>query len=347
MKIEMKHGAGGEAMESLIKEGILKNLSIAETEVSLDALDDASVINGTVFSTDSYTVKPIFFPGGDIGKLAVSGTINDVSALGAKPIALSAGMIVEEGLDMDDFERIVKSMGEISRKAGVPIITGDTKVVEKGSAERIFINTSGIGIRHPLLDENIRKAEKSRKLGSRWLLDSNLADGDIIISSGHIGDHGIAILSSREGYGFESKLESDVQPLNGMLERALEVGGIVAVKDPTRGGLSNALNEWREKSGIGIFIDEEKLPIREEVNSACELLGIDPLDLGNEGKYIIAAVPEMAEEVLGALRSTKEGRYAEIIGRATKEFEYVVMETSVGGRRIVEPPIGDPVPRIC
>ncbi len=347
MKIEMKHGAGGEAMESLIKNGILKNLNIAETEVSLDALDDASVINGTVFSTDSYTVKPIFFPGGDIGKLAVSGTVNDVSALGAKPIALSAGMIVEEGLDMDDFERIVKSMGETSKKAGVPIITGDTKVVEKGSAERMFINTSGIGIRHPLLDENINKAEKSRKVRSRWLLDSNLADGDIIISSGYIGDHGIAILSSREGYGFESKLESDVQPLNGMLERALEVGGIVAVKDPTRGGLSNALNEWREKSGIGIFIDEEKLPIREEVNSACELLGIDPLDLGNEGKYVMAVVPEKGEEVLEVLRSTKEGRDAEIIGRATKEFEYVVMETSVGGRRIVEPPIGDPVPRIC
>lgn len=347
MKIEMRHGAGGEAMEALIKDRILKHLNIAETEVPLSALDDASVIDGTVFSTDSYTVKPIFFPGGDIGRLAVSGTINDISALGAKPVSLSAGMIVEEGLEMEDFERIVESMGRTSEEAGVPIITGDTKVVEKGSAEKIFINTSGMGIRHPFLDRNLKEAEKSRKLRYRWLTDSNIADGDVIISSGYIGDHGVAILSSREGYGFESSLKSDVAPLNRMLERALEIGGIVSAKDPTRGGVSNALNEWREKSGTGIVIHEEKLPLREEVVSACELLGIDPLDLGNEGKYLIAVVPDKAEDVLDALRSTREGKNAEIIGYATSETEYVVLETSVGGRRIIEPPIGDPVPRIC
>ncbi len=347
MKIEMRHGAGGEAMESLIKDKILSRLSWADAEVPLSALDDASVIEDIVFSTDSYTVKPIFFPGGDIGRLAVSGTVNDVSAVGGLPIAISLGMIVEEGLDMEDFERVMESIGKTSKEAGVPVITGDTKVVEKGSAEMMFINTSGIGRRHPLLDENLRIAEKGGKSRGKWLLDSNIRDGDVIIVSGYIADHGVAVLSGREGYGFEGDVKSDVAPLNGMLGKALEVGGVVAVKDPTRGGVSNALNEWSEKSGIGMIIEESRLPIRKEIDAACELLGIDPLDLGNEGKYIMAVVPEMAEDVLDAIRSTPEGRNAKIIGKAVKGSEYVVLQTSVGGKRIVEPPIGDPVPRIC
>ena len=347
MKIEMRHGAGGEAMESLIKDRILTKLAWYESEVPLEALDDASVVDDIVFSTDSYTVHPIFFPGGDIGRLAVSGTVNDIGALGGKPLALSLGMIVEEGLEMGDFERIVESIGLASREAGVPVITGDTKVVEKGSAERMFINTSGIGRRHPLLDENLRIAEKGGKKRGRWLLDSNIRPGDVIIVSGYVGDHGVAVLSSREGYGFEGDVKSDVAPLNHMLDAALEVGGIVAVKDPTRGGVSNSLNEWAEKSGTGILVRENDIPVRDEVDAACELLGIDVLDLGNEGKYLMAVVPETAENVLEALRSTPEGRDARIIGEAVPDTEYVVLQTSVGGKRILEPPIGDPVPRIC
>ena len=344
--IEKRFGAGGEAMEKFIKSRILRYLSVDEGEIPLKFLDDSSVINNIVFSTDSYTVDPIFFPGGDIGKLAVSGTINDISMVGGKAIAISSAIVVEEGFSGDDFEKIMESMGKVSREAGVPIITGDLKVVEKGGVKHIVITTSGIGIRHEKLDENLRVARKYRDLKYDWLVDKNIGEGDVIIVSGYIGDHGIAVLSQREGYGFETDIESDVKPLNRMVDKILEVGGIVAMKDPTRGGLSEVLNEWVEKSGFGIEIDEEKIPVRESVKAACELLGIDPLEIGNEGKAVIAVVKDMAEDVLSALRETPEGKDAAIIGRVTRG-KYVVMRTVVGGRRIVERPIGDPVPRIC
>ncbi len=344
--IEKRFGAGGEAMEEFIKSRILRYLSVDEGEIPLKFLDDSSVMNNIVFSTDSYTVDPIFFPGGDIGKLAVSGTINDISMVGGRAIALSSAIVVEEGFSGDDFEKIMESMGNVSREAGVPVITGDLKVVEKRGVKNIIITTSGIGIRHEKLDENLRVARKYRDVKYDWLVDKNIGEGDVIIVSGYIGDHGIAVLSQREGYGFETDIESDVKPLNRMVDKILEVGGIVAMKDPTRGGLSEVLNEWVEKSGLGIEIDEEKIPVRESVKAACELLGVDPLEIGNEGKAVIAVVKEMAEDVLSALRETPEGKDAEVIGRVTKG-KYVVMKTVVGGRRIVERPIGDPVPRIC
>jgi len=346
-KITLAHGAGGSIMQKLIKEYILKTLGGSNFEVPLEALDDSAVVDGVVLKSDSHTVKPLFFPGGDIGRLAISGTVNDIAVMGAEPIALAAGFILEEGFPISDFKKILESMKETCKEAGVYVVTGDTKVLEKGSLDKFIINTSGIGRRTKLLDKNFEEVKKYREISSRWLLDSNLRDGDKIIVSGTIGDHGLAILSFREGYSFSNKIVSDVAPLNKVIMKILEVGGIVSMKDPTRGGLANALNEWSEKSRVGILVYEEQIPIREDVRSACEMLGIDPLEVGNEGKIIIGVVKEKAEEVLEVLRKTKEGKDAQIIGEVRKDFEGVVLETVVGGKRIIPPPVGDPVPRIC
>ncbi|WXG42592.1 MAG: hydrogenase expression/formation protein HypE [Promethearchaeati archaeon SRVP18_Atabeyarchaeia-1] len=346
--ITMSHGAGGSVMQELIKSYILKYLGGSNAEVPLEALDDSGVVDGIVLKSDSHTVKPLFFPGGDIGRLSISGTVNDIAVMGAEPIALAAGLILEEGFPIKDLERILKSMGETCKEAGVSVITGDTKVVEKGSLEKCVINTSGVGRRSRFLDRNIEIAKKYRpSFDSRWLLDSNIRDGDKIIVSGTMGDHGIAILSFREGYGFESEVKSDVRPLNKLTEKLLQVGGVVKMKDPTRGGLANLLNEWSEKSDTGIIVRQEDIPISEGVRTACEMLGLDPLEIGNEGKIAIAVVAQKAEEVLQALKRTDEGRNAAIIGEATKSYSQVVIETTVGGKRILPPPAGDPVPRIC
>ena len=345
----MTHGAGGAVMNDLIKRYILRYLGGSNAEVPLEALDDAAVIDDIVLKSDSHAVKPLFFPGGDIGRLAVTGTVNDIAVLGGEPVALTSGFVLEEGLAIADFERIVRSMGETCKEAGVYVITGDTKVVEKGALEGCVINTSGIGRRNQALEHNILVVKKHRpQFSSRWLLDSNLRSGDKIILSGTIGDHGLAVLSSREGYGFGSQIVSDVAPLNNVIQRLLgESGGIVAMKDPTRGGLSNALNEWSDKSKVGILAVEENIPIREDVRSACEMLGIDPLEVGNEGKVIIGVIAEKAEKVLETLKETKEGKNAEIIGEATSQFKEVALQTVVGGKRVLTPPIGDPIPRIC
>jgi len=346
-RISLGHGAGGTLMQGLIKDVILRNLGGSGVEVPLEALDDSAVVDGIVLKSDSHTVKPLFFPGGDIGRLAVSGTVNDIAVMGAEPVALASGFILEEGFPMDDFERIVVSMGKTCQEVGVHVVTGDTKVVEKGALDKFVINTSGIGRRSEALDHNLAEVRKYRQLDARWLLDSNLRDGDKIIVSGTMGDHGIAILSSREGYNFGSEVKSDVAPLNKLTIRLLHVGGIVKMKDPTRGGLANTLNEWSEKSRTGIIVYEDDIPIREGVKSACDMLGLSPLEIGNEGKIVIGIVPQKADEILSSLRDCKEGRDAMIIGEATSEFREVVIETSVGGRRILAPPIGDPVPRIC
>jgi len=348
-KIKLAHGAGGELMDSLIKENILKHFKQKHSsiEVSLEMLDDAAVIDDIVFSTDSHTVSPLIFPGGDIGSLAVCGTINDVSVLGAKPLALSAGFIIEEGFSMEIFEKIVKSMALSAEKADVPIITGDTKVVEKGALQEFMINTSGIGKRTSLLDKNIKEVKRHRIFKNRWLLDSNLRDGDVIIVSGNLGEHGIALLSFREGYGFETRIKSDIAPLNGLMGKILEEGGVVSAKDPTRGGLSNTVNEFSEKSKVGIILNEENIPIPDGVRSACDMLGIDPLEIGNEGKVVLGVVKEKADDLLKSLRRHQFGKNAAIIGEATKKIKGVILETTVGGRRILHKPLGDPVPRIC
>ena len=346
-RITMVHGAGGTVMHDLIKRYVLRYLGGSGAEVPLEALDDSAVIGGIVLKSDSHAVKPLFFPGGDIGRLAVAGTINDIAVMGAEPMALTSGFVLEEGLPIPDFERILVSMRETCREAGVYIITGDTKVVEKGSLGGCVINTSGIGKRNDALERNIAEVKRHRSFEARWILDSNLREGDKIIVSGTLGDHGLAVLSAQEGYGFGSRIASDLTPLNKLIMQLLNVGGIVAMKDPTRGGLSNALNEWSEKSKVGILIEEERIPIRGDVKAACEMLGIDPLEVGNEGKVVIGVVPQKAEEVLEALKETKEGKEAQIIGEATRQFNEVVLETIVGGKRILAPPIGDPIPRIC
>ena len=348
--ITMLHGAGGTVMHDLVKNYIVKYLGgIAKAEVSLEAMDDAAVVNDIVFKSDSHAVKPIFFPGGDIGRLSISGTVNDISMLGAQPIALASGFILEEGLAMEDLERILTSMRQTCIEADVGIVTGDTKVVEKGTLGGCVMNVSGMGKRTPELEHNLAVVKKYRDdFTERWMLDSNLCVGDKIILSGTIGDHGLAVLSAQEGLKFGSQIRSDVKPLNKLIQRLLdEVGGIVSMKDPTRGGLADCLHEYTEKSKIGIQIQEEKVPIREDVRAACEMLGLDPLEVGNEGKIVIGAVPQRAEEILSFLQSTLEGKDAQIIGEVTAEFSGVAMQTVVGGRRIIARPVGDPVPRIC
>lgn len=337
MKITLAHGAGGELMNQLISQVIvahIKNRSAGG--VGLDELDDGASIpvgdKEIVISTDAHTIKPIFFPGGDIGRLAVCGTINDVAMMGAKPVAITSAIVVEEGFLSEDLEKIISSMDEIARAANIAIIAGDTKVMERGALDKIVITTTGVGI-----------AEKGRVVK-----DSGLQDGDKIILTGSIGDHGIALMSFREGFGFETTLQSDIAPLWSMVEKALAVGGITAMKDPTRGGLASALNEWAKKNNLGIVVQENKIPLKKEVVAASEMLGIDPLTVANEGKAIIAVKPEKAEEVLEAVRETKLGKDAQIIGEVTNNYnKKVILKTVVGGRRIMQPPIGDPVPRVC
>jgi hydrogenase expression/formation protein HypE len=348
-KIKLADGAGGQLMDKLIKQKILKYFGKMSTsaEIPLSMLDDSAVIDDIVFTTDSHTVQPIIFPGGDLGSLAVAGTVNDVSVMGAKPIALSSGFIVEEGLPVEKFEIIVNSMSKVSKEANVPIVTGDTKVVEKGAIQEFMINTSGIGKRTNLLDYNLKEVNRYRNFDKRWLLDSNLKKDDVIILSGNIGEHGIALMSFREGYGFETKIKSDIAAINGLMEKVLTVGGIVSSKDPTRGGLSNTVNEFSEKSNVGIVLEEDSIPIPTGVRSACDMLGIDPLEIGNEGKVVLGVVKEKAEEVLKEIKKHPLGKNAAIIGLATDEIKGVVLKTTVGGKRNLHKPIGDPVPRIC
>jgi hydrogenase expression/formation protein HypE len=348
-RIKLAQGAGGQMMDKLIKEKILKYFEklSKSVEIPLSMLDDSAVIDNIVFSTDSHTVQPIIFPGGDLGSLAVAGTVNDIAVMGAKPIALSAGFIIEEGLSIDTFEKIVRSMGEVANEAEVPIITGDTKVVENGAIQEFMINTSGIGKRTSFLEKNIDIVKKFRIFNQRWLLDSNLKNGDKIIISGNIGEHGVALMSFREGYGFDTQIKSDIAPINGLFEKALIVGGIVSAKDPTRGGLANTVNEFSEKSKVGIIIEEEVIPIPRGVRSACDMLGIDPLEIGNEGKVVISVVKEKADEVLAEIKKHPLGKNAAIIGEATDKIKGVVLKTTVGGNRNLHKPVGDPVPRIC
>jgi len=361
--IKLEHGAGGEGMHELLKL-VLGYFNFTNTsnksekwakaviDVPLEALDDSAVVDNIVFTTDSHTVKPLFFPGGDIGSLSIAGTVNDIAVIGAEPLCLSVAFVIEEGFPISDFERILESMKKTCDDAEVAVVTGDTKVLERGAVERIIVNTSAIGRRTEALEKNMKEVRRYRELAGNWLIDSNLRDGDIIIVSGYLGDHGIALLSFREGFEFDTELQSDIAPLNRTIREVLNVGGVVAMKDPTRGGLANSLNEFSRKSDVGILIEEDKIPVRESVRNACELLGIDPLEIGNEGKLVMGVVKEKAIDLLHALRRTEHGKDAAIIGSAmeklgAKKLKGVVMKTRVGGMRIVETPIGDPVPRIC
>jgi hydrogenase expression/formation protein HypE len=333
-------------MQEFLSKHILPHFPVTVTDVPLSSLDDSAVVDGIVFTTDAHTVKPLFFPGGDIGSLSVAGTVNDISVIGGRPLALSLAVILEEGLDIDIVDRAMMSVGKTAAACGVPVVTGDTKVMESGAIDKMVMVTSAVGKRSEHLGHNFSVASGYRKVDSEWLTDDNIRSGDAIIVSGTLGDHGVSLLSFREGYGFESTVRSDVAPLNGLIEKVLRKGGAVTMKDPTRGGLANTLNEWSSKSKIGIELTEERIPLKDAVVNACDLLGIDPLSIGNEGKVVIACVPEMADEILKVLRSDPSGKDADIIGYAAAG-KRVVVRTTVGGKRILEPPTGDPVPRIC
>jgi hydrogenase expression/formation protein HypE len=347
-KITLKQGAGGQAMDELIKHHILTRFqNQGSATVPLTMLEDGAVVDDIVFSTDSHTVQPLIFPGGDLGSLSVCGTINDVAVMGAQPLALSAGFLLEEGLSVDIFETIVESMGTTAENANVPIITGDTKVVEKNALQQFMINTSGIGKKHRFLADNFKEVNRYHPCKQEWLLDSNLKPGDTILLSGNIAEHGIALLSFREGYGFKTKVKSDVAPVHDIIAKTLKVGGVVSAKDPTRGGLANMINEWAEKSGYGIVLDEERIPIPQGVQAACDMLGLNALEIGNEGKVVLGVVEEKANDVLKEMKKHPLGKNAAIIGTVSDKIKGVVMDTAVGGRRIVHKPLGDPVPRIC
>ena len=304
----------------------------------LQRLDDQAVleINGVrlAFSTDSFVVDPIFFPGGNIGELAVNGTINDVCMSGAKPLFLSVSFILEEGFSLAELQTVVNSMQLAAKKAGVVVVTGDTKVVNKGKGDKLYISTAGLGvIEHPFS-----------------ITARNLQPGDAILLSGSIGDHGIAILSKREGLAFEAPIVSDTIALNSLVETIIEAGGssVHAMRDPTRGGVAANLNEWAMASDVGIRIYENRIPIKSPVASACELLGLDPLLIANEGKLLAAVGKEKAGDVLASMRAHKDGKKAVIIGEVVAERPGMVsMQTRIGGWRIVDMPVGEQLPRIC
>lgn len=332
-KILLDHGSGGRISHRLTTDMLLPvfdNPILAE-------LNDGAIfeVNGQrlAFSTDSYTVDPIFFPGGNIGDLAINGTVNDIAMCGANPLYLSVGLIIEEGFAAADLAKIVNQMGAAARMAGVTVVTGDTKVVPKGAVDRIFINTSGIG----LIPQHIDVASH------------NAAAGDRIILSGTIADHGITVLTQREGLSFKSALKSDTAPLNHMVQEMFAVSGNVHVlRDPTRGGVGTALNEIAEKSEIGIKIREDRIPLKKEVGGACELLGFDPLYLANEGKLLAFVPAEDAAAVLAAVTANPYGRDAAVIGEVVADHAgKVVMETRIGGERIVDMLAGEQLPRIC
>lgn len=332
-EILMGHGSGGKLSAQLIENLILPAFRNPELEL----LDDQAVIslNGSrlAFTTDSYVVTPIFFPGGDIGELAVNGTVNDLAMGGARPVYLSLAFILEEGLPLSDLERVVESVRRAAERAGVRIVTGDTKVVGKGSGDKIFINTSGIGVVPAGIE----------------LSSSRIRPGDAILLSGTIGDHGIAILSQREGLELEGELLSDIAPLHELAATALRAcPGIHAMRDPTRGGLAATLVEFASRRHLGIEVDETSIPMRDTVRGACEILGLDPLLVANEGKLVAFVPPEQSERVLEAMRNHPLGRDAARIGRVTQSHPgFVILKTPVGGERVLDLPFGEALPRIC
>jgi len=331
-RILLAHGSGGQLMHDLIKKSFVSTLG----NPILEKLDDSAVFDlkgRLAFTTDSYVVSPIFFPGGDIGKLAVCGTVNDLSMTGATPLYLSLSFIIEEGLLLTDLEKIVASIHEAAIEAGVKIVTGDTKVVNKGNADKLFINTSGVGVVPRGVD----------------ISGGNARPGDKVIVSGTLGDHGMAVLSQREGIRFQVPVPSDCAPLNKMVAEMLATGAeIHCLRDPTRGGLATTLNEFAQQSRVGIRLDELSLPVNPAVLGACELLGFDPLYVANEGKLVAVVAPDDADRVLAAMRKNKYGQKAVIIGEVTQEHPgRVVLKTRLGASRIVDVLVGELLPRIC
>ncbi len=333
-QIVMGHGAGGRMSHQLIQKAFIS----AFDNPALRAGDDAARLESNLhenlaISTDAHVVFPLFFPGGDIGRLAVCGTINDVAMLGANPLYLTAGFILEEGLPMETLQRVVTSMKSAADEAGVQIVAGDTKVVQKGKADGLYITTAGVGMIRTGLTVGGAQAKV----------------GDDIILSGSIGDHGIAVLGARGELGFQSAIQSDVAPLNHLIDAILDASHNVHVlRDPTRGGLATTLNEIATQSNVGILLDEETIPVHPEVGAACEMLGFDPLYIANEGKLVAIVAREDAESVLKAMRSTRYGEDAVVIGKVTADPRgRVLLKTALGSTRIVDMLAGEMLPRIC
>ena len=332
-KILLAHGGGGILSNQLIQKIFFSQF---DNEL-LNVQHDSAMfnINGVrlAFTTDSYVVQPIFFPGGNIGDLAVNGTVNDLAVSGAKPLYISVGFIIEEGFEIEELWRIVLSMKQAAEKAGVKIVTGDTKVVNKGKGDKIFINTSGIGTIETGID----------------ISPINVQPGDVIILNGKIAEHGIAILSAREGLEFETTIKSDTAALNDLIDRILKTSKKINVmRDPTRGGLASALNEIANKGNVGIAIEEDKILISEEVKGACEILGLDPLYIANEGKVLVFVPKDDADKVLNAMKNHPLGKESSIIGSVTAENKnLVIMKTMIGSSRIVDMISGEQLPRIC
>ncbi len=330
--IKISHGGGGLIMHRLLNEEIIPVLSDRAQTV----LEDAAVLDAPgaklAFTTDSYVVNPLFFPGGDIGKLAICGTVNDLSMRGAKPLWISVGLIIEEGFSIADLRKILKSAKKAAEEAGVAIVAGDTKVVERGKADGLFINTSGVGV---IREEPLISVAKAKP-------------GDALIINGTIGDHGIAIVTYRETFPFKVSVESDCAPLSSLVETMLASGEVHALRDPTRGGLASALNEIADASKCSIEIWEESIPVRDEVRGICEVLGLDPLGVANEGKVLAAVKSEDAEEIVSKMRSQKYGSDSCVIGKVLEGPPGEVrLATSIGSRRILTMPSGEQLPRIC
>lgn len=336
--ITLSHGSGGKAMRDLIEDLFLGGfdnaiLATLEDQARVDLAALAAAGDRLALTTDSYVVDPLFFPGGDIGALAVNGTVNDLAVGGARPLYLTCGMIIEEGLAVEDLRRVVASMKAAADAAGVRIVTGDTKVVHRGAADKLFINTAGVGVIPPGVDI---RADRARP-------------GDVVLVNGYIGDHGAAIVDARGELALDNDIASDCQPLNGLVEAMLAAcPDIHCMRDATRGGLATVLNEFARSSGCGIRLQETAIPLREPVRGLCELLGLDPLYLANEGKLVAVVPGEHAEAVLAAMRAHPAGRDSAAIGEVTASpAEMVVLVTGFGGERIVDMLVGEQLPRIC
>jgi hydrogenase expression/formation protein HypE len=336
--ITMAHGAGGKAMHDLISDIFVSGfdspeLSLLEDQARFDLAELSAQGNRLALTTDSYVVNPLFFPGGDIGKLAVTGTVNDLAVGGAVPLYLTCGMILEEGLPLEDLFRVVSSMKATADQAGVRIVTGDTKVVNKGAADKLFINTAGVGV--------IRE--------SYHIMANRAVAGDVVIINGFIGDHGAAIVDARGELALESRIATDCQPLNKLIQAMLAVcPDIHCMRDATRGGLATVLNEFAQASQVGIRLQQHKIPLRDEVRGMCELLGLDPLYLANEGKLVAIVAAEDAETLLDVMREHPGGEHACVIGRVEEAPPgKLLLATGFGGDRLVDMMVGEQLPRIC